>query len=502
MVLLVVTGSGRRGTEPSARSGVATQVELERDVLRVSPTARYLTYTDGTPFFWLADSAWGLSGLSQDEVELYFADRRSKGFNVIQINVLVYLWAERGWNAGLPAFQDNNTDLRNEAFWAQMDWIVDRAKAYGLHMALTLGWGYDYPTLFGNDTAKATRFGRWVGARYRDRSNIISIVAGEYDQNLNRTTWSAYDAVAQGLLESDSNHLITIHPATPTNTQDGIQSSSVDWHARPWLSFNILQSGHVDDRRSAGWLENYQMVENDNRLVPTKPVLDAEPAYEDTPDGIFLGWNSAYRIGADVVRRKAYWSVFAGAAGHTYGHNDIYRFWKPGDASVTFSRTGWVKSLQAPGAGQMKHLKALMESRSFDRVSDQTLLASDPDTGRNHVRASLAASRRDAVVYTPTGNAISVRMDRLAGFVRATWFESQGRDEHVDRCLYQHRFEDVRPARESGSGKRLGARVGSRVSGMTVTGRAHRGSGGSRIVRRGSRWLRARAYRTSVADTA
>ena len=71
----------------------------------------------------------------------------------------------------------------------------------------------------------------------------------------------------------------------------------------------------------------------------------------------------------------------------------------------------------------MKHLKALMESRSFDRVSDQTLLASDPDTGRNHVRASLAASRRDAVVYTPTGNAISVRMDRLAGFVRATWFD-------------------------------------------------------------------------------
>jgi aryl-phospho-beta-D-glucosidase BglC (GH1 family) len=72
---------------------------------------------------------------------VYFADRRSKGFNVIQINVLIYLWAARGWNGGLPAFQDNNTDLRNEAFWARMDWIVDRAKAYGLHMALSRSAG-------------------------------------------------------------------------------------------------------------------------------------------------------------------------------------------------------------------------------------------------------------------------------------------------------------------------------------------------------------------------
>ena len=105
MVLLVLTGNGRRGAQPLARSGVAAQGELDRDFLRISPTARYFTYTDGTPFFWFADSAWGLSGLSQDEIELFFADRRSKGFNVIQINVLIYLWAERGWNGGLPAFQ-------------------------------------------------------------------------------------------------------------------------------------------------------------------------------------------------------------------------------------------------------------------------------------------------------------------------------------------------------------------------------------------------------------
>jgi hypothetical protein len=360
--------------------------------------------------------------LSQPEIELYFNDRRAKGFNVIQTNVLIYLWASRGWNVGLPAFTNNDTDQPNEAFWAQMDWIVDRAKAYGLHMALTVAWSVDYPTLFGNDTARASRFARWLGARYRNRSNIVWVVAGEYD--LNKTSsWSAYDAVAQGLLEGDGNHLITIHPAIPTNTQAGLQSSSVHWHARTWLSFNMLQSGHVDDRRSAGLLENYQMVENNYRLLPTKPVLDAEPAYEDAPDGFWLGWRTGYRIGADAVRRKAYWSVFSGAGGHSYGHNDVFRFWKPGDSNTTESRNHWMNSLQAPGALQLKHLKTLMEGRAFDRVPDQTMIVSDAGTGRDHVCASRDANGRDAVVYVPTGNHVTVDMTSLAGLVRASWFD-------------------------------------------------------------------------------
>jgi hypothetical protein len=289
-------------------------------------------------------------------------------------------------------------------------------------MALTVAWSVDYPTLFGNDTARATRFGRWIGSRYRNRSNIVWVVAGEYDLNTT-STWSAYDAVAQGLLEGDGNHLITIHAATPMRTQAGIQSSSVHWHTRLWLSFNELQSGHVDDRRAAGLIENYQMIENDYRLIPTKPVLDAEPAYEDAPDGFWLGWKTGYRIGADVVRRKAYWSVFAGAAGHTYGHNDVFRFWKPGDNNTSGSRNHWMNSLQAPGASQMKHLRTLMEGRSFDRVPDQTLLLSDAGTGRGHVRASRAANGRDAVVYIPTGNEVSVDMSGLTGLVRASWFD-------------------------------------------------------------------------------
>ena len=395
---------------------------LEREYLRVSPSRRYLTYQDGTPFFWLADTGWTIVGLTKPDIDLYFHDRSSKGFNVIQINTLAYFWRNLGWRVGVAPFHNDNPDTPNETFWSDMDWIVDRAKAHGLHAALFLGWGYHYPALFGNDTAKAMRFGRWVGTRYRDRSNVVWFVAGEYD--LNRTsTWSAYEAVARGLIEGDGNHLITIHPAIPTKTQTGIQSSSVHWHHRSWLSFNVLQSGHVDDLRSAGMLENYQMIEHDYRLNPAKPVLDAEPAYEDTLDGIWLKWPSSYRIGADVMRRKAYWSVFAGAAGHTYGHNDVYRFWRVGEATLSGSRHDWVDSLQAPGANQMRHLKTLMEGRSFDRVPDQKVLASDAGTGRGHVQVTRATSRRDALVYIPTGTNVSINTNSFTGWVRATWFD-------------------------------------------------------------------------------
>jgi hypothetical protein len=420
-ILLLAVAASMKGTVGPEALSAAQPVASDRNFLQVSPSGRYFTYLDGTPFFWLADTAWGIAGLTPQEAEMYFADRRSKGFNVIQINALIYLWTTRGWNGGMPAFQRNNPDLPNETFWSYLDWLVVRAKAYGLHLAIALGWGPDYPTLFGNDTAKAIRFGRWVGLRYRNHSNIVWIVAGEYD--LNRTTnWSVYDAVAQGLLEGDGQHLLTIHPSIPSGTPKGVQSSSLHWHTRPWLSFNMLQSGHVDDLRSAGMTENYQMVDHDYPLRPTKPVLDAEPAYEDAPDGIWLGWNSSSRMGADVMRRKAYWSVFAGASGHTYGHNDVYRFWKPGDPVTSLSRNNWVDSLQAPGAHQMRYLKALMEIRSFERVPDQALLASSPGTGTAYVRATRAASGRDALIYIPAGNDVTINMDRLAGSAQATWF--------------------------------------------------------------------------------
>ena len=67
--------------------------------------------------------------------------------------------------------------------------------------------------------------------------------------------------------------------------------------------------------------DNWRFVERSMAMEPMKPVIDGEPVYEEIPHGLHdeneLLWKDY------DVRRYAYWSVFAGAFGHTYGHNSI-----------------------------------------------------------------------------------------------------------------------------------------------------------------------------------
>ena len=54
--------------------------------VQVSPNSHYLQLANGTPFFWLGDTAWKLGRLSPEDVERYIQNRASKGFNVVQMD--------------------------------------------------------------------------------------------------------------------------------------------------------------------------------------------------------------------------------------------------------------------------------------------------------------------------------------------------------------------------------------------------------------------------------
>ncbi len=81
---------------------------------------------------------------------------------------------------------------------------------------------------------------------------------------------------------------------------------------------------------------------------------------------------------APDVRRYAYWSVFAGACGHTYGDNSLMQFYTghPDDKGSYGAVCTWKEALHHEGSGQMKYLKELMESVDFTtgKASDELLL--------------------------------------------------------------------------------------------------------------------------------
>lgn len=395
--------------------------------LRVSDDGRFLVTQDGRPFFWLGDTAWSLTKLSKDEIRRYLMDRAGKGFTVIQVT--------GGFNEDWMGFRespflDDDTDRPRESYWQHMDFIVEEAARQGLYVDLVVMWGQAYRSAFGGDAEKARRLGLWLGTRYRDRSNVVWVVSGEYDSindynpALSPEQRSQFVAMAEGLRKGHGGRqLMSIHPGNA-------RTSALEFHREPWLDFNMLQSGHINDAQawSCVWpegpcAESYDLVAAEYDRRPVKPVIDGEPIYDAKPDGFYLG-SPGPPVGEDVMRRKAYWAVFAGAFGHVYGHNDVEIFYVPGEPTTNGQSGHWLSALQAPAAGQLRHLRTLVESRSMlARAPDQSLIMSDPGRGLRHVQATRASDGTYAWIYLPTGGAVVVNLERLAGSGTASWLD-------------------------------------------------------------------------------
>ena len=134
-----------------------------------------------------------------------------------------------------------------------------------------------------------------------------------------------------------------------------------------------------------------------------KPVLDGEPSYEGIPQGLHNP--SEPRWTASDVRRYAYWSVFAGSCGHTYGNNSIMQFYRPGTNPSYGAEEAWWDALGTPGFNQMKYLKNLILSFPyFERIPDQTVIASQ--NGERYDRAVATRGKDYILVYNYTARPI------------------------------------------------------------------------------------------------
>lgn len=390
--------------------------------LKVAANRRYLVRQDGSPFFYLGDTAWELfHRLDRDEAERYLKNRSENEFTVIQAVALAELDGLRTPNAnGHLPFENADPARPIEAYWKHVDWIIDRANDLGLYVGLLPTWGDKWnpgrgagPQIF--NAANASAYGRWLGARYRDRG-IIWIVGGDrrIENDMHR---EVIDAMARGLREGDGGRgLITFHPP-------GGAGSSEWFHDAPWLDFNMRQNGHV-----AEYTGRYDRTLQDYNRTPVKPVLDGEPIYEDHPIS-FRATELGHSVAADV-RRPLYWNLFGGAFGHTYGHHSVWQMWQPGRTPVNNPLMPWFQALDQPGARQMKFGRRLMESRPLlTRVPDDSIILPDtvtssvPGAGRYRFSGTRDAGGSYAMVYVPAGRPFRVRMNCIGGpKVIAWWF--------------------------------------------------------------------------------
>jgi uncharacterized protein DUF4038/collagenase-like protein with putative collagen-binding domain len=411
--------------------------------LRVSDNHRYLDYQNGKPFFYLGDTAWALfHNLNREEATRYLTNRAQKGFTVIQATVLAETNGLTAPNpyGDLPLI-GGDPAKPNEPYFRHVDFIVNKAAELGLVIGMLPTWGSYWASsrkpIF--TPANARQYGRFLGARYKDKP-IIWILGG--DQTItNDQERAIIDAMAAGLAEGDGGaHLKTFHPRGPGD-------SSLQLNNAPWLDFNMYQSSHGSRDH-----DNGLYAEHDYTLKPEKPTLDGENRYEMLPVGFYFhGITGIDRFDDYDVRQSAYWSLLAGACGHTYGDNSLWQMYKPaavkapnsgapaqqptldrvrdpwlgGEGSAIGANIPWYEAMDHTGAFQMGFVRRLFESLPFTRlVPDQKIILNGPTSGGAKIRAARSSDGSFAIFYSPRGESFTLDKSIIKGErVKEIWYD-------------------------------------------------------------------------------
>lgn len=398
----------------------ATRFHNQRGQLRVAADHRHLEFDDGTPFFYLGDTAWELfHRLNREETQIYLTNRAEKGFTVIQAVVLAELDGINIPNAygELPLLNRDPT-TPNEGYFRHVDDVVRFAWELGLFIGMLPTWGSGWKQGSGSDSLiftveNARVYGRFLGERYREQP-IIWILGG--DRNIESEVERAIiDAMALGLKEGDGGaHLITFHPRGPGRSAEYL-------HQAEWLDFNMCQSSHGSHDH-----DNGLFIAHDYALEPPKPTLDGEPRYETMPVGFYFKDVNRYdRFDDYDVRQAAYWALLAGACGHTYGHNCIWQMWTPAHEPRLWAATPWQDALDHPGAFHMGLIRRIFESRPFQElVPAQDIIMDGPTFGGAKIRAARSRPGTFAFIYSPRGEPFTVNKGVIqARRVKEYWYD-------------------------------------------------------------------------------
>lgn len=307
--------------------------------LKVSSNGRYFVDQNNVPVFWLGTTQWHIwRDYTLEEAKLTVEKSKSHGFNCIQVKLLGSGDTTKPNVYGEKPLLDNNPLTPNEAYFKNVDAVIKMAADNDMFV-LPAVYHQTYRKYITVENARP--WAKWLGQRYKDTPNLVWSMTPEARKEF----MPVIRELAAGLREGDGGrHLISFKP-------DPSPYSSSFMHDEKWLDFNSMQTWNAVKLI-------VPMLAYDYNLVPPKPVLMAEGAYE-------AGSEYGFPVTPLWVRRQAYYSYLAGAV-HAYGHNDSWRVLPT-----------WKEALDAPGAVQMGVLKNIFTARKewWLLVPDQSVFA-------------------------------------------------------------------------------------------------------------------------------
>lgn len=397
--------------------------------LKISENHRYLVDQRGTPFRIQGDSAQSLIvNLTHEEAAAYLDDRRAKGFNTVNVNLLEHKFAIKpplNRQGDAPFVSPDNFAMPSDSYFAFADSLIDLAASKGMLVSLAAmylginggpeGWWSALTNNF-NTQDVCYKFGFYIGRRYKERRNILWVIGGDFTPPAGSEGEKRLHKFMEGIKAAGASQLW-----------------SGDWHA-PCISTDVRAFAASMDLNAVytyGIKDSDGLTYGESRraysYTPVRPVYLKETGYEDE------GW-----IPGDPasVRSYEYWAVLGGAtAGLFFGHRDIWEFatsqWSSGFMP---NARPWQSSLNSTGSFDMKRLGRILDSVPWYKlvpsgsVGMKTLVTAGAGSyGKpDYVTAAAASDGSALIAYLPpraTSSSVTVNMNVLAAPARARWFD-------------------------------------------------------------------------------
>jgi hypothetical protein len=405
---------------------------LRHGALRIADDNRHFAHADGTPFLWLGDTWW--MGLTKrliwpEQFKQLTDDRKTKGFNVVQIVAGLYpdmpAFDERGANEnGFPWEQDYSS-IRPQFFDAADKRIMHLVEQ-GIVPCIVGCWGFHLLWL---GAEKMKQHWRYIVARW-GALPVVWAAAGEQtmpwylsedkekEKEQLKEQWSE---VIRYLRQIDGfQRLVTTHP------HRSARESVDDPHL---LDFEMQQTGHHNPTElhaasaSQGW-----------STKPIMPVISAESRYE------------ALSISPPVTTRdarQAFWAhlLNSGCAGHTYGANGVWQVNQP-DRPFGKSPGGndwgsltWNEAMQLVGSNQLAaakrflltlpwyNLHGICKPKSWLATIRFASLLSSVMPKKPAVAAAASPDGKIALYYLLYKKPVEINMQRFSAKVHASWID-------------------------------------------------------------------------------
>ena len=393
--------------------------------LKVHPSGRYLTYADGTPFFWLGDTHWAFAfGERWDEsnhpqmTSMFrgMADRRKEqGYNVYQTNLRSDSWKEhksRYWKT------DATDDVPDVAFYQNE---LDRRMQYLADLGFINALGFAWSGSIEQGVEHQKHLARYILARYGALPVVWTLsgeVAGYFPGKPRETAIKGWREVAKYVEKMDGYG--TLQTAHYTNERPFADY----YYDESWFDFVLNQAGHGDFPINPSWYRAYRKEHG------TKPFIEGESLYEYCST---LEENGTRLCTDAMLRRVAYMAVQTGGCGYTYGAQGIWdNIWEVSDINPDFNAFNkfgitWAKAIGGPGGAQMGYLKRFYEEHHFEEMVPYDPAEAEESISPFANKLAAATISRDktrALIYYGEMDGMSTPLAGLCdGIYAISWFD-------------------------------------------------------------------------------